>query len=118
MRVGIISPNVLNHMADSETLYSDLGQPWPFDCLAKRTSLLFDKLYLTENLDLTCEIVGAPGLDDDPNCETLKYLAQKGLILLPRDLGYSSGEVFLKENIKGTAARIHRQLLKVGNPSN
>src|ERR1700680_1903089 len=120
MRVGVVSPNILNDIATHNAMYEDPRHPWPFDGLAKRSSLLFDKLYLTENLQLTCEIVGGGSAvyEDDPNCGTLQYLAQKGLILVPEDLGYASGEAFLHDNIKGATARIHRQLLKVGNPSN
>jgi hypothetical protein len=120
MRVGIVSPNILNDIAEHNAMIEDPNHPWPFDSLAKKASLLFDKIYLTDNLDLTCEIVGGGSAicQDDPNCGTLQYLAQKGLILVPQDLGYSSGEAFLKDNIKRTAAQIHRELLKVGNPSN
>jgi hypothetical protein len=120
MRVGVVSPNILNDMTEHEAFCDYPNGPWPFDSLAKRASLLFDKIYLTDNLDLTCEIVGGGSAicNEDPNCGTLQYLAQKGLILLPQDLGYASGETFLKENIKGATARIHRQLLNVGNPSN
>lgn len=120
MRVGVVSPNILNNLPDYVALHDDPNAAWPFDCLAKRTSLLFDKIYLTENLELTCEIVGGGSAvcHDDPNCGTLQYLAQKGLIFLPQDLGYASGEAFLRENVIGATARVHRQLLKVGNPSN
>jgi hypothetical protein len=119
MRVGIISPNVLNDFGDSDAR-DDSSGAWPFESLAKRTSLLFDKIFLTENLQLTCEIVGGGSAccDEDVNCETLRYLAKKGLILLPQDLGYECGDALLKENMRGTTARLHRQLLKVGNPSN
>src|SRR5258708_3514314 len=116
MRVGIISPNILNHTADSK-LYSDPDEFWPFNSLGKQTCLLFDKIYLTDDLDLTCKIINA-GYDDDPNSLTLRYLAEKGLLLLPQDLGYTSRSEFLESMINGAVAEIHRQLLKVGNPSN
>jgi hypothetical protein len=48
----------LNNIADHNAMSEDPQNPWSFDSLAKRTSLLFDKIYLTDNLDLTCEIVG------------------------------------------------------------
>jgi hypothetical protein len=110
----------LNDITTHNAIYADPRHPWPFDGLAKRLSLLFDKLYLTENLQVTCEIVGGGSAtyEHDANCGTLQYLAQKGLILVPEDLGYASGEAFLRDNIKGATARIQRQLLKVGNPSN
>src|ERR1700674_1737783 len=111
MRVGVVSPNILNGVTDNNAMCEDPDHPWPFDSLAKRTSLLFDKIYLTDNIDLTCEIVGGGSAicGEEPNCGTLRYLAQKGLILVPQDLGYSSGEAFLKHNIKGSTARLHRE---------
>jgi hypothetical protein len=120
MRVGVVSPNILTNIADHNAMVENPRHPWPFDSLAKRTSLLFDKIYLTDNLALTHEIVGGGSADfeADPNCGTLQYLAHKGLILVPQDLGYLSGEAFIKENIKGAAARLHQDLLKIGNPSN
>ncbi|HWA88554.1 MAG TPA: hypothetical protein VG889_00865 [Rhizomicrobium sp.] len=120
MRVGVVSPNSLTHEPDPDAAFANSDRPWPFDALAKRASLLFDKLYLTDNLDVTCEIVagGSALCADDANAGTLRYLIQKGLILEPQDLGYASGAALLQANIKGHTAHIHRQLLKVGNPSN
>lgn len=120
MRVGIIPPNILNDIAEHNAACDDPSRPWPFESLAKRSSLLFDKIFLTENLDLTCEIVGGGSAvcDDSVNCGTLRYLISKGLILTPGDLGYATGEVFLKSNLKGEVAALHRRLCKVGNPSN
>jgi len=120
MRVGVVSPNILTYNPDSKAPFLGSDQPWAFDALAKRASLLFDKLYLTDNLDMTCDIVagGSALSDEDPNSATLHYLSMRGLILVPQDLGYGSSAAFLQENIKGDAARIHRQLLKIGNPSN
>jgi hypothetical protein len=120
MRVGVLSPNILNDIAEHNASHESPDHPWSFDSLAKRASLLFDKIYLTDDLDLTCEIVGGGSgiYHQDPNSGTLRYLADKGLILLPQDLGYPCGQAFLKENIRGATARIHRELLKVGNPSN
>lgn len=120
MRVGIISPNILNDVAEHNAMEDDPSRPWFFEGLAKRTSLFFDKLYLTENLDLTCEIVGGGSAvcDENVNCQTLRYLIEKGLILSPQDLGYSCGESFLKAIMKSETLRLHRLLLKVDNPSN
>jgi len=120
MRVGIISPNILNDSSEYATVNNDPSRPWRFESLAKRASILFDKIYLTENLDLTCEIVGGGSgiCDDDVNCGTLRYLIGKGLILRPAELGYVNGDSFLKDNMRDEAAKLHRQLLKVGNPSN
>jgi hypothetical protein len=120
MRIGVISPNILNNIPAYNAMYEDPLQPRPFEALAKRACLLFDKIYLTENLELTYEIVGSgPAVyDDDQNCGTLQYLTKKGVIFVPQDLGYASGAALLRENIRGTTATIHRELLKVGNPSN
>jgi hypothetical protein len=56
-RVGVISPNLaygLDWPADS-----DHGEAvWPLESIAKKVSLLFDRIYLTHDLDVTCEIVG------------------------------------------------------------
>jgi hypothetical protein len=120
MRVGVVSPNLLSNVADDNAMSDDPNMPWPFEVLAKRASMLFDRLYLTEDLDLTCEIVGGGSAicDDDPYCATLRYLADKDLILLPQHLGYASGAAFLQSNLKGEGRRLHAALLKVGNPSN
>jgi len=119
MRVGVVSPNILSNVRDYNAMNENPDIPWPFDSLAKRSSLLFDKLYISDNIDLTYEIIGGPSLfGNDHNGNTLEYLTRQGLILTPQDLGYSSGEAFLSENIKGKTADLHRRLLAVGNPSN
>ena len=99
-------------------MYDDQNRPWRFDWLAKRASLLFDKIYLTDNLDLTCDIISQWSDDGDFRSQTLRYLTQKGFILVPQDLGYTTGEALLKANTKGDAARLQQQLLRIGNPSN
>jgi hypothetical protein len=120
MRIGVVSPNILTHDPNTNALFCDAEQSWPFEALAKRASLLFDKLYLTDNLDMTCDIVatGSALSDEDINSATLRYLKQRRLIQVPQDLGYESGAAFLQANIKGDAARIHHELLQIGNPSN
>src|SRR5688572_23986426 len=112
MRVGVASPNLLSNVADYNAMSDDPNMPWPFEVLAKRASMLFDRLYLTEDLDLTCEIVGGGSAicDDDPYCATLRYLADKDLILLPQHLGYASGAAFLQSNLKGEGRRLHAAL--------
>jgi hypothetical protein len=119
MRVGVMSPNLLFDIGNHNAMCEDARLPWLFESLAKKTSLLFDKLFLTDNLDLTCEILGSSGLgEEDPYAITLRYLIERGLILTPQDLGYASGEQLLKENIRGRTTKIQKELVKIGNPSN
>jgi hypothetical protein len=110
MRVGIISPNLIENMEDDESPSQRL------DMLAKRASLLFDKLYLTEDLEKTFELIGS--ICSDELMETLRYIQEKGLILQPRDLGYSSADDLLGAGLKGVAGKLHTQLLRIGNPGN
>lgn len=117
MHVGVVSPNAMFNIADENAAYDDPDQSWGFDNLAKRASLLFDKLYLTDNLDLTREIVGHYD-EADPKSQTLQYLEDRGLILRPQDLGFATGAQFIGASIKGSVADLHDQLLRVGNPSN
>jgi hypothetical protein len=107
MRVGVVSPNILNDIDAHNAMYEDPRNPWPFEGLAKKSSLLFDKLYLTENLQLTYEIVGGGSgiYEDDPKSGTLQYLAEQGLILIPQDLGYASGRALLQTTSKGRPLR-------------
>jgi hypothetical protein len=118
MRVAIISPNIVVNVDDHNKMVEDPNRPWPLDSLAKKVSLLFDKIYLTHDLDLTCNIVESISgeFEKDPLSGTLRYLADEGLLLKPQDLGYSSGDQFLKANIKGVAAELHKELLRIGNP--
>lgn len=118
MRVGIISPNVALNVGDHNKMFEEPDYPWPLDSLAKKVSLLFDKIYLTHDLDLTCEIIeGVSGeFENDPKSGTIRYLILQGLLLRPQDLGYSSAATFLNANITGNAATLHRQLSRIGNP--
>ena len=65
MRVGVLSPNVLFDITNHNAMADDPLSPWLFDSVAKKISLLFDKLFLTDNLDLTCQILGSTGLFDE-----------------------------------------------------
>jgi hypothetical protein len=113
MRVGVLSPNLLLNIQDQNMMDADPTYPWPFETAAKRASLLFDKIYLTHDLDATCEIAFV----DDTAAGTLRYLTERGLILSPLELGYSSGDDFIKAtSSKGLAAELHGRLVLVGNP--
>jgi hypothetical protein len=116
MRVGIISPNLIDNIDQWNALHDDPRASWPLDSLAKRASLLFDKLYLTEDLEKTFELIGS--ICSEEFIETLLYLQEQGLILRPQDLGFSSGDDFLNAGLKGVARKLHTQLLQVGNPGN
>jgi hypothetical protein len=117
MRIGIISPNLVINNDDFNRMQEDPDFPWPFDSLAKKASLLFDKIYVTQDLDVTCTILGSDGsFEENPEALTLKYLADHDFILTPLQLGYSTAEQFIKANLKGTAARINRELMGIGNP--
>jgi hypothetical protein len=118
MRVGVISPNVILNLDDVNRMATDPDLPWRFDSLAKKVSLLFDKIYLTPDLDVTYQILQSVDGDDEnnPQVATLRYLVDQGLILTPQSLGYSSGKQFLNANTKGTASKINHQLMRIGNP--
>jgi hypothetical protein len=75
---------------------------------------LFDRIYLTHDLDVTCEIVG--GYEENTETATLCYLVERGLLFRPEELGYASGEAFVLSNTTGAAESLHRRLLRVGNP--
>jgi hypothetical protein len=112
-RVGVISPNLaygLDWPADSD----DGEAVWPLESIAKKVSLLFDRIYLTHDLDVTCEIVG--GYAENTETATLRYLAERGLLFRPQELGYDSGDAFVSAQTTGTAAALHRRLIRAGNP--
>jgi hypothetical protein len=117
IRVGILSPNVLLNVTDHNAMYEDPDLPWRFDSLAKRASLLFDKLYISEDLEVTCSLLDAFGDDNDPKNATIRHLIDEGLIFLPRDAGYSSGAQLITENLAGTAASLNEELMRIGNPT-
>jgi hypothetical protein len=113
LRVGVISPNLaygLHWHPDSERGDS----VWPLESLAKKVSLLFDRIYLTHDLEVTCEIVG--GYEENVETATLRYLAERGLLFRPEELGYASGEAFVDANTRGATGALHRRLIRVGNP--
>jgi hypothetical protein len=113
LRVGVISPNLaygLDWLPDS-----DHGEEiWPLESAAKKVSLLFDRIYLTHDLDVTCEIVGS--YEENAETATLRYLAKRGFLLTPQDMGYDSGEAFVSAHTTGVAKALHRRLIRVGNP--
>ncbi len=112
-RVGVISPNLafgLDWYPDSE--HGDVV--WPLERLAKKVSLLFDRIYLTHDLEVTCEIVG--GYAENTETATLRYLAERGLLFTPKELGYDSGEAFVGAYTAGVAGVLHWRLIRVGNP--
>lgn len=113
LRVGVISPNLvygLDWLPDCD--HGDAV--WPLESVAKRVSLLFDRIYLTHDLDATCEIVG--GYEENTETATLRYLAEQRLLFAPKELGYDSVEAFVAAYTKGAAAALHRRLIRVGNP--
>jgi len=84
-RVGLISPN-LAYGIDWDPGSERSDTAWPLESLAKRVWLLFDRIYLTHDLDVTCEIVG--GYKENLETSTLRYLAERGLLLRREELGY------------------------------
>jgi hypothetical protein len=112
-RIGVLSPN-LAYGLDWHP-YSEHGDGvWPLESVAKKVSLLFDRIYLTHDLDVTCEIVGSYA--ENTETATLRYLAQRGLLFRPTELGYDSGESFISAYTTGAAGALHRRLIRVGNP--
>lgn len=112
-RIGVISPN-LAYGPDWDPFSERADSVWPLESLAKKVSLLFDRIYLTHDLDVTCEIVG--GYEETTETATLRYLAQRGVLFRPEELGYASGETFVLSNTIGAAGSLHRRLLRAGNP--
>lgn len=113
LRIGVISPNLaygLDWMPDSD----HRDAVWPLESVAKKVSLLFDRIYLTHDLDVTCEIVGS--YEENAETATLRYLAARRLLFVPKELGYDFGEAFVTAYATGAAAALHRRLIRVGNP--
>jgi len=113
LRIGVISPNLaygLDWFPDTE----HGGAVWPLESVAKKVALLFDRIYLTHDLDVTCELVG--GYAENTETTTLRYLAAQRLLFTPTELGYDSGEAFIAAYTTGAAATLHRRLIRVGNP--
>lgn len=84
LRIGVISPNLaygLDWVPDSD----HRDAVWPLESLAKKVSLLFDRIYLTHDLDVTCEIVGS--YEENAETATLRYLAAQRLLFAPKELG-------------------------------
>jgi hypothetical protein len=114
MRVGIISPNLIGNLDEKNALHDESNEPWLLERVAKNAAFLFDKLYLTENIDETCELIQNICAED--KVETLRYLREKGLLLTPHDLGYPSAYSFMKANTVGLVAKIQTELSRIGNP--
>ncbi|OKO84877.1 hypothetical protein AC630_08005 [Bradyrhizobium sp. AS23.2] len=74
----MISPN-LAHGLDWPPDADHGDAVWPLESVAKKVSLLFDRIYLTHNLDVTCEIVG--GYEENTETATLRYLVKRGFLL-------------------------------------
>lgn len=117
-RVGVLSPNIVLNVDDWNFMYEDPACPWRFDSVAKKVALLFDKVYLTHDLDVTCELIESADGDfgSNPYSATLRYLAERGFILTPADFGYASADQFLKSNVVGLVASLNKELLRIGNP--
>lgn len=111
--MGVLSPN-LAYGPDWPPDSANGNAVWSLERLAKKVSLLFDRIYLTHDLDVTCEIIGS--YEDNTETATLRYLTERGLLFSPKELGYDSGEDFVSAHTTGTAATLHRRLIRVGNP--
>ena len=117
MRVAIISPNLLLQSRPSTEDQWWVVDEWSIDSLGKKAALLFDKLYLTHDLEVTRSLIeGTEGDADDWRIGTINYLVEQGLIVTPNDFGCGSGAEFLARNIKGAAKTLHRELVRIGNP--
>jgi hypothetical protein len=114
-RVGILSPNILLNVADHNAAVDDPNLPWRFDSIAKKAALLFDKVYLTHDLDTTCALIGNAEYEG-VNSGTFRYLIDRKFIITPQDLGYLSGDELIGANLCGAAAKIDAELHRVGNP--
>ena len=115
MRVGIISPNLIDSIDDEYKAWDgDPSAPWALDEIGKRAALIFDKIYLTDDLETTFDIIQY--ICPEERLETLFYLQRKGVVFSHRDLGYASAETFFKANVKGAVAKIQAELMRVGNP--
>jgi hypothetical protein len=117
VRVGVLSPNIVLNVDDWNSMYEEPTCPWRFDSVAKKAALLFDKLYVTHDLDVTCQLIesGNGDSDSNPYSATLRYLSEHGFILQPTDLGYTSTDHFLNSNIVGTVATLNTELVRIGN---
>ena len=119
MRIGVMSPNVVLNIDDYNTMTENPSREWSFDLLAKKAALLFDKIYLTDNLELTYGIINNCGQSyGETQIGLLQYLASQGVLFQPKDVGYSSCDSFLEGNVRGEVTTLHKKLMQVGNPSN
>jgi len=84
--------------------------------LAKKVSLLFDRIYLTHDLEVTCENRRRLRREHG-NSHPAPIFAEARLALYTeKKLGYDSGEAFVGAYTAGVAGVLHRRLIRVGNP--
>ncbi len=117
-RIGIISPNVVLNIADANAMAEDDKITWRFDLLAKRASFLFDKIFITDDLEKTYNILGSfsGDFDEDPAVVTLRFLEERGLIVTPKSLGLNSISHYVEKESSSITATLHDELLHIGNP--
>jgi hypothetical protein len=117
-RIGVISPNLLLNIDDFNQMFEDKGIQLPFETVAKRVAFLFDKIFVSDDLKLTYEVIGSCSgdFDDDPTVKTLRFLHKKGFVVEPKDLGIPRVNAFIARNPDNLSARLHRELLRIGNP--
>lgn len=117
-RLGVISPNLLLNIDHFNKMFDDEGMQWPFETLAKRVAFLFDKIFVSDNLALTYEILGSTSgeFDDTATIKTLRFLQEQGFVVGPDDLGIPSFNDFISRNPDNLSARLQRELLRIGNP--
>ena len=117
-RIGVISPNLLLNVDDFNKTFEDKGMQWPFETLAKRVAFLFDKIFVSDDLDLTYEVMGSCSgdFDDDPTIKTLRFLHKEGFVVGPTDLGIPRINDFISRKPETLSARLHHELLRIGNP--
>ena len=114
----MISPNLLLNVDDFNKTFEDKGMQWPFETLAKRVAFLFDKIFVSDDLDLTYEVMGSCSgdFDDDPTIKTLRFLHKEGFVVGPTDLGIPRINDFISRKPETLSARLHHELLRIGNP--
>ncbi len=117
-RIGVVSPNLLLNIEHYNDMFENAGMQWPFETLAKRVAFLFDKIFVSDDLDLTYEILGSSSgeSDGDPAVKTLRFLHEMGFVVGPKDIGLPPVNDLISSNPDNLSARLHRELLRIGNP--
>jgi len=117
-RIGVVSPNLLLNIDHVNKMFDEKGMQWPFETLAKRVAFLFDKVFVSDNLALTYEILESCSGDpyDNATVKTLRFLQEQGFVVGPDDLGIPSVNDFISRHPDNLSARLHRELLRIGNP--